>query len=185
MSSSPSSRLVWYSHVMPLRPERPIKSIHLQLMRCNSNVLSTLVEAGLYITAITLHRVKRAPTLSFIRQISRDAVTENIMKWSTSRKKRLTDERRDAMMAATVISLIFIPLTGSRSPHIFSTIYSQMAVRSALRAGHLLPPGRFLVLISITGWVDPRAIVRLEGLGQLENPVTLLGIEPATFRLVA
>jgi hypothetical protein len=35
-----------------------------------------------------------------------------------------------------------------------------------------LPPGRFLVLLSITGCVDPRAIVRLEGLGQLKNAMS-------------
>jgi hypothetical protein len=61
-----------------------------------------------------------------------------------------------------------------------------MAVRlSALRAGRFLPPGRFLVLISVRGWDDPRVILRLEGLGQLKNPMISLGIEPATFGLVA
>jgi hypothetical protein len=43
-----------------------------------------------------------------------------------------------------------------------------MAARlSALRAGPFLPPGRFLVLISVR--VDYRAIVRLEELGKLKK----------------
>jgi hypothetical protein len=48
-----------------------------------------------------------------------------------------------------------------------------------------LPPGRFLVLISVRGRIDAMTIVRLEGLGQLKNSMTSLGIEPATFRLEA
>jgi hypothetical protein len=57
-----------------------------------------------------------------------------------------------------------------------------MVVRlSALRAGRPLPPGRFLILISIRGGVDPRAIMRLKGLGELKNPITSSGIEPVTF----
>jgi hypothetical protein len=35
-----------------------------------------------------------------------------------------------------------------------------------------LPSGRFLVAISVRGWVDARAIMWLEGLGQLKNPMT-------------
>jgi hypothetical protein len=48
-----------------------------------------------------------------------------------------------------------------------------------------LAPGRFLVLISVRGWVDPRAVVRLEERGLLKNPTTSSGIELTTFWLVA
>jgi hypothetical protein len=41
------------------------------------------------------------------------------------------------------------------------------------------------LLISVRGRVDPRAIVRLQGLGKFKNPMALSGIAPATLRLVA
>jgi hypothetical protein len=50
-----------------------------------------------------------------------------------------------------------------------------MAVRlSALRAGRALHPERFLVLIYVSGWVNLRDIVRMEGLGKFKrsNDVT-------------
>jgi hypothetical protein len=60
-----------------------------------------------------------------------------------------------------------------------------MAARlSALRAGRFLSQGRSLVLIFVRGLVDPRAIVRLEGVGELKNPPHP-GLESATFQLVA
>jgi hypothetical protein len=55
-----------------------------------------------------------------------------------------------------------------------------MAARlSALCADRFLPPGRFLVLISVRGPVDPRAIVQLKGLGKSKNPPHP-GLETAT-----
>jgi hypothetical protein len=51
-----------------------------------------------------------------------------------------------------------------------------MAVRlSPLRASSPLPQGRFLVLISVRSWVDPRAILRLQGSGKLKNEMHLIG----------
>jgi hypothetical protein len=65
------------------------------------------------------------------------------------------------------------------APHFINNWLKDGGEFEALRAGRLLPPGSFLVLISVRGRVDPRAIVRLE-----ENPMTS-GTEPATLRLVA
>jgi hypothetical protein len=51
-----------------------------------------------------------------------------------------------------------------------------MGVRlSALRAGRPLPARKFLVLVYVRGRVDPTAIVRLEGLGQLKRSNDLIG----------
>jgi hypothetical protein len=47
-----------------------------------------------------------------------------------------------------------------------------------------ITPRTFLVLISVSGSVGPKVIVRLEGLGQLKNPITSSRIEPGNFRLV-
>ena len=55
---------------------------------------------------------------------------------------------------------------------------------SALRTSHITPR-KFLVIISVRGWVDPRAIVRPVRLCQWKIPMTPSKIEPATCRLGA
>ena len=70
---------------------------------------------------------------------------------------------------------------------------SQIAWHSAREGGEVvslmhrppLPPGMFLVLIFTRGWVDSRAMQRLEGDMSLKNPVTPPGINPGTVWLVA
>jgi hypothetical protein len=70
---------------------------------------------------------------------------------------------------------------------------SQISWHSAREGGEVvnlthrppLPPGMFLVLIFIMGWVDSRSMERSEGNMSLQNPVTLSGIGPGTVRIVA
>jgi hypothetical protein len=62
-----------------------------------------------------------------------------------------------------------------RGSHIFQTIGSKMAVRlSALCAGRPLHPGRFLVLISVKGWVDPQAYSAAERIRSIEKSNDLI-----------
>jgi hypothetical protein len=71
----------------------------------------------------------------------------------------------------------------SRLPHFLNNRFTDISFR--LYAPAALTPRRLLVLVSVRGWFEPWAIVRLERLGQLWTAINSSGIKSATFRLVA
>jgi hypothetical protein len=61
-----------------------------------------------------------------------------------------------------------------------------MEVRlTALHTDFPVPPGRFLALISVRRWVNLRVAVQLEGMYQLNNPLTSSQIKYTTFESAA
>jgi hypothetical protein len=101
----------------------------------------------------------------------------SLLESNVSNIKKLQQSRNKSGMAQRVPGSLGSQISW-HSAHEFGEVVS-LTHRSTL------PRGISLVLIFTSGWVDPRAMVRSEGNMSLKNPVTALGIDPGTDRLVA
>jgi hypothetical protein len=72
-----------------------------------------------------------------------------------------------------------------RFPGGWSSQISRQSVHEGGKVVSPTPQKILLVLISVWGWVNSRAIVRPAGLSQWKIPMTQSGVEPTTLRLVA
>jgi len=63
--------------------------------------------------------------------------------------------------------------------------HMEVEMLSAVRTGRLYSQDMSLVLVSVRGWVEPRAIVRPEGISNRKTWMPPLGIEPVNFQVVA
>jgi hypothetical protein len=73
----------------------------------------------------------------------------------------------------------------SRLPHFLDKRLKDGGEVVSLTHRPSFTPTKIVGTIPVRDWVNLRAIMWLEGLSQLKNPMATSGLEPATFWLVA